>query len=825
MSQYDLHMVRDTESINQLIANGVIDEKTKEIKGAALESSTNKKKGELIGSVSQVHLDGITNRNIMAFEIRDANMVGKTTGKYKYRVSLLAVDRIGIYLADKLYELVQAKESMKVYYNLANLQCNYDLKNERFTEFFIASLYEKYNLANPDSLMLENIEELNKLLVSESPMDAPWMRPITKYVEVLNLFGDINDDSGASLAKKMYLKVEPSTATPDSILEVIGQLEELETKASDALGLSQTQLASYNSAGSKITANLAANIQIDYLFNSVLDNTTLSNVGARYLEYASEATQGLPVISKNDYVRRLNQENSRYFKNNPTKTANALNDMGTYKLSYLAPSFMQVGGKKLALLERGESLYDPDQFQEMLFSISLLKTNPAARSLTMPVLNKSATSLDQSTKASSEMSSINTQALTLLANFGIAFASPKPSKSSLTITADPLSEVKSILGENTLLAINNAVMNDINTADDLSMITDLTNVEVSVADATSMASALVGTLTNLGMQNYFGINAQGLQVAEMSAVEKEQVQFSKTLDFFDLTNPKNGIDAEMKTAGGKSSTSKIRKIPNQLKSIFLTKTGQASPNKNWFQMEQDPITSPDTRAIFEILYFNLQQVEVLTGFEVSPEGTLLLRSPQWELLQESHFSNVGKIFCRMSRYRNDLLHVGQTDMIDLPAYNDYFVLNMSDRSTKFISPVTDPGLYTSGGEYELPDGTNYIGDYHIHKDGTVMTGTDHTEASEVLVPIGSTISTKARASRRASSLLQADESGYQRTLLQQMVSTHYEQVAVSSEYCSTAKTITSAGQRTTKKASKRATTSASTRSTKGSKNKRSRSKY
>ena len=40
--------------------------------------------------------------------------------------------------------------------------------------------------------------------------------------------------------------------------------------------------------------------------------------------------------------------------------------------------------------------------------------------------------------------------------------------------------------------------------------------------------------------------------------------------------------------------------------------------------------------------------------------------------------------------------------------------------------------YTStGGEYTL-DGKDYVGDYHIHYTGVAMTGSDHTEDSEVL---------------------------------------------------------------------------------------------
>ena len=54
-----------------------------------------------------------------------------------------------------------------------------------------------------------------------------------------------------------------------------------------------------------------------------------------------------------------------------------------------------------------------------------------------------------------------------------------------------------------------------------------------------------------------------------------------------------------------------------------------------------------------------------------------------------------------------------------------------------VNPVTQSDLYTNGNEYKLTDGsdTNYVGYYHIHKDGTVMTGRNMGSNEQVLLPI------------------------------------------------------------------------------------------
>ena len=49
------------------------------------------------------------------------------------------------------------------------------------------------------------------------------------------------------------------------------------------------------------------------------------------------------------------------------------------------------------------------------------------------------------------------------------------------------------------------------------------------------------------------------------------------------------------------------------------------------------------------------------------------------------------------------------------------------------NPIDKKNQKTSGGEYLLPDGREYVGEYHIHKDGTVMVGGDHPKDQPTIV--------------------------------------------------------------------------------------------
>ena len=56
---------------------------------------------------------------------------------------------------------------------------------------------------------------------------------------------------------------------------------------------------------------------------------------------------------------------------------------------------------------------------------------------------------------------------------------------------------------------------------------------------------------------------------------------------------------------------------------------------------------------------------------------------------------------------------------------------VGDIPTKTTINIVTKNFNTKGGEYTL-DGKDYVGDYHIHYTGVAMTGSDHTEDSEVL---------------------------------------------------------------------------------------------
>ena len=83
--KYVIHpatQTRDKESIIKVIAD--VHPVNGKLTGQRIENNSTKKKNLVVGAMEEVKYDGITNKNIRAFEAVDYNLSAKTAGKYRY---------------------------------------------------------------------------------------------------------------------------------------------------------------------------------------------------------------------------------------------------------------------------------------------------------------------------------------------------------------------------------------------------------------------------------------------------------------------------------------------------------------------------------------------------------------------------------------------------------------------------------------------------------------------------------------------------------------------------------------------------------------------
>tara|TARA_R100000234_G_scaffold71431_1_gene43917 strand:+ start:1166 stop:3031 length:1866 start_codon:yes stop_codon:yes gene_type:complete len=128
------------------------------------------------------------------------------------------------------------------------------------------------------------------------------------------------------------------------------------------------------------------------------------------------------------------------------------------------------------------------------------------------------------------------------------------------------------------------------------------------------------------------------------------------------------------------------------------------------------------------------EIQILTAFNVSdnsalanncqPPSETLLKSLNWKSLSSVDLGSIGgNVLGRVTP--------GSVEVI-----NEYFLVSDAvSLSNQEGNPIVQANLTTDGTEYKLPNGSNYAGSYHIHRDGTVMTGATMGDNEQVLTPI------------------------------------------------------------------------------------------
>jgi len=81
---------------------------------------------------------------------------------------------------------------------------------------------------------------------------------------------------------------------------------------------------------------------------------------------------------------------------------------------------------------------------------------------------------------------------------------------------------------------------------------------------------------------------------------------------------------------------------------------------------------------------NIVEVKYLAGYEKTNKVTHL-QKPIWKTLDLFMFSTDDfknkNILCRLKRYENKLADVKRPEMLELPIYNEYFILDTNKSDT------------------------------------------------------------------------------------------------------------------------------------------------
>jgi len=101
----------------------------------------------------------------------------------------------------------------------------------------------------------------------------------------------------------------------------------------------------------------------------------------------------------------------------------------------------------------------------------------------------------------------------------------------------------------------------------------------------------------------------------------------------------------------------------------------------------------NTSPIFDMNYRLLMTIEFLSGYETSKEGEPLIKQPIWEKLTKEKYNKMRNvdIICRLKPYENKYLGLKKPRGLDLPVYDETFIVSGDKTSGEEASPKTSYG--------------------------------------------------------------------------------------------------------------------------------------
>jgi hypothetical protein len=142
-----------------------------------------------------------------------------------------------------------------------------------------------------------------------------------------------------------------------------------------------------------------------------------------------------------------------------------------------------------------------------------------------------------------------------------------------------------------------------------------------------------------------------------------------------------------------SKESLLNAMPNQIKSAFFSNNKFVKTPINSL-MSADPIADPRYEGM---LYYNLKminKIEVFTGYPTNKRtGEKIMTSAPFKRITQKILATAKQknqtLLCRMSPYSNNVLGFSHSKKLNLPIYDEYFILSPRAAETSAATDAED----------------------------------------------------------------------------------------------------------------------------------------
>ena len=644
------------------------------------DSTTIEAEPKLMGAIKEIDIQDKT--NIRSFAVSDYDLSRRTDGAYQYSIQFDIEDGTVSFVAQQLKKLQEARVALQQHYNLSMQDKNFNSEQNRSTRRFEKMMKRKYRVPTRNEIMKGRRIDRAKLIQS-GISSAPWVRTPAIYADVLFNLTDIGSNKASEIAALLYEMSNPYNGNPSGVLSVLKVTEALEGKIKDIVGQKQRNMdewdysVSDNAQGSRVSGGKAARpaIELNHRFKKVYDSDILKGVGYEFLAGNRRSGVGIRRLSVEQFRSRMLLEAKRHF------TAKVASGAGKeeikfskVKVAYLAPAVVRTGKNESYNLIR-------NTFQSRIHHnamTSILSLKPSVGGTGKDKLNpnvsfSSAYDDSRENDITREEVVANLMDSVALASVGVSFHSLDDYKKKGDFDRQTLGK-----GETGKKRINSITL----LGPTVKMTTD-TEAEVVISDEdlkvkeffekedlSPIASAILSQFATAN-DNLFAKNKK-----------------VKTIKAFDPANNKNILERFVDKRKNKTKKDIMSNIPNQIKSLFLTKT--PAVRRNWIKFKKDTgidvFADPRQGAMLYFNYQMLNRVEVFVGYRRSDiTGERMLRDPRFALMSQEILDEAIEknrtLLCRMSPYRNAMLGFGHNERLSLPIFDEHFLVSSGKRGS------------------------------------------------------------------------------------------------------------------------------------------------
>lgn len=561
---------------------------------------------------------------------------------------------------------------------------NFDPAVNRFTQSFIDKMNEQYS--------------------EDVLTPPPWCRAVRTYLDMLNFFTDEELDV-EQLGQFLLHTVHPATGNPTGIRSLLNLMEKLEKDlclaldlclngpvADKTIGAQGFSFAKKSILESKVGfAEPVKTIKIRKVFSRILTSEFDEATGFDYLNVpgAEDLENGLKLISGQEYTDRIRRETESVFNSTEGRNIDVsialdgenytVDDVvNTTSFGYLTPAVFKMRDR--FELKRVGSSPNPEIGTDTYANAAMCIRN---HNLGLP-MPKMSTRPNSSLPA--EVQSTRKELLSFFAEAGICPTDPK------SVTKVPVTNTKipKDVSERGGLVIDPAQSEEVdfpldpvveNSANFTPVLLELAKRVSIVQRAESLATNSVSFASNNSA-------AGNIRLADFdpqdpnSRLNRLFAQETTTSGFPAETISRRPEDSS-EEEGRRSDVPRdvnglidLKRLPNQLKGLYLSRTNPEIVRKRWFEGDEDPLLTSVRELDFTLSTRMIDAVEVLIGWDLDENGNIDIKKPKWqELTFELYNQSVGgTLLCRLRAYQVPTLGIFRDTALELSTFDEYFFL-------------------------------------------------------------------------------------------------------------------------------------------------------